>query len=611
MLFFAIVYVVEGIGQARVGIIYQPLTSYLKVSGWTPVEVTAYLAVLNFPWIIKPVFGLVSDFVPLFGYRRKSYLIISSLCAVGAYGWIARLSEPGEFALLLVLTSFAMATASTLCGALLAENGQSFRLSSAFVSQQWLWFYIAIMASSFAGGALVERLPPLSALQAAAGIAAVAPIAVVLASVFLLEREEGHGEPAGDAPAPSTASCRRQGPPKLYLVALFLFLYSFAPGFGTPLYYFMTDELKFSQSYIGILGSIASAGWIAGALVHRWLLARMSSKALLYLSIVLGTLSAASFLLLSGEVTAAIVNFANGAALMIATIASLTLAADYCPKRSEGFAFAGLMSIMNLADVFSNTVGAFLYEHVFHEPAWAAHHRLRRHDGVGRWSLFLCFASRRTRLFRRDPGGLQHRAPDPACTAVQSASCCGVPPMATKPRLRRSSRISGVATAAFSASLSLATASGRRAGRRNQRVDDGAVDIAETLLLEGRDVGRRGRALGCRHAVGLELAVREILGDAGHARHAELDVAAQKVGDQRAGAAKRHMRELDLVQDGVTFGRQVHRRAHAGRAVLHVARRLACRFGDRRQVGHGASALPTNTNSCLAIKPIGTKAAGS
>src|SRR6476646_1099472 len=103
MLFFAIVYVVEGIGQARVGIIFQPLNFYLKDIGWTPVEVTAYLAILNFPWIIKPVFGLVSDFIPLFGYRRKSYLIISSICAVGAYGWIARLSAPSEFALLLVL----------------------------------------------------------------------------------------------------------------------------------------------------------------------------------------------------------------------------------------------------------------------------------------------------------------------------------------------------------------------------------------------------------------------------------------------------------------------------------------------------------------------------
>jgi MFS family permease len=364
MLFFAIVYVVEGIGQARVGVIFQPLNYYLKVIGWTPVQVTAYLAILNFPWIIKPVFGLVSDFIPLFGYRRKSYLIISSICAVGAYAWIARLTEPSEFALLLVLTSFAMATASTLCGALLAENGQSYRLSSTFVGQQWLWFYIAIMASSFVGGELVQRLPPLSALQAAAGVAAVAPIAVILASLFLLsERKSRANRLEMQRTFQGLVTALKSA--KLYLVALFLFLYSFAPGFGTPLYYFMTDELKFSQSYIGILGSIASAGWIAGALVHRYFLSKMSSKALLYLSIVLGTLAAASFLLLADEVTAAIVNFANGAAMMIATIASLTLAADYCPKRSEGFAFAGLMSIMNLADVFSNNIGAFLYEHVF------------------------------------------------------------------------------------------------------------------------------------------------------------------------------------------------------------------------------------------------------
>jgi len=364
MLFFAIVYVVEGIGQARVGIIFQPLNYYLKDIGWTPLQVTAYLAILNFPWIIKPVFGLVSDFIPLFGYHRKSYLIISSICAVGAYAWIARLSEPSEFALLLVLTSFAMATASTLCGALLAENGQSFRLSSTFVGQQWLWFYIAIMASSFVGGELVQRLTPLSALQAAATVAAIAPIAVILASVFLLsERKSRANRLEMQLTFHSIVAALRS--PKLYLVALFLFLYSFAPGFGTPLYYFMTDELKFSQSYIGILGSIASAGWIAGALVHRYFLSKMSSKSLLYLSIVLGTLAAASFLLLTNEVTAAIVNFANGAAMMIATIASLTLAADYCPKRAEGFAFAGLMSIMNLADVFSNNIGAFLYEHVF------------------------------------------------------------------------------------------------------------------------------------------------------------------------------------------------------------------------------------------------------
>lgn len=364
MLFFAIVYLVEGIGQARVGIIYQPLTHYLKDIGWTALQVAAYFAVLNFPWVIKPVFGLVSDFVPLLGYRRKSYLIIASLCAVAAFAVIARQSEPAAIALPLLLTSYAMATASTLCGALLAENGQTYRLSSTFVSQQWLWFYIAIMASSFAGGALVENLPALGAVQAAAAIAAIAPVAVVMASLFLLD------EPKASVSAPEMrrtlqALVTATKSARLYLVALFLFLYSFAPGFGTPLYYFMTDELKFSQNYIGILGAIASAGWIAGALIHRYLLRGMSAKALLNLSIVLGTLSAASFLLLADPVSAAIVHFANGVALMIATIASLTLAADYSPRRAEGFAFAGLMSIMNLADLASSTVGAWLYDTVF------------------------------------------------------------------------------------------------------------------------------------------------------------------------------------------------------------------------------------------------------
>ena len=127
----------------------------------------------------------------------------------------------------------------------------------------------------------------------------------------------------------------------------------------------MTDELRFSQSYIGILGAIASAGWIAGALVHRFLLRGMGSKALLTLSIVLLAASVASFLLLADPVTAAIVNFANGVAMMIATIASLTLAADYCPKRAEGFAFAGLMSIVILAEICSSTAGAWLYDRVF------------------------------------------------------------------------------------------------------------------------------------------------------------------------------------------------------------------------------------------------------
>ena len=364
MLFFAIVFTVEGIGQARVGVILQPLTNFLKTHGWSPVEVTAYFGVLNFPWIIKPVFGLVSDFLPLFGYRRTSYLLLASAGAAVGYAGIALLNEPSEFALFLLLTSYAMATASTLCGALLAENGRTYGQSSLFVGQQWLWFYIAIMASALVGGELVEHLTAATALKASAAIAAVAPVAVLLATPLLLKEPRRR---ADRVTFRETLQGLRSAlkSRSLYLVAAFLFLYSFAPGFGTPLYYHMTDRLHFSQSYIGLLGSIAAAGWIAGALLHRTLLRSVAPKPLLYLSVILGTVSTASFLLLTGETSAALVNFGFGLSSMIATIATLTLAARHCPSGAEGFAFAGLMSVSNLADIFSINTGAWLYEHVF------------------------------------------------------------------------------------------------------------------------------------------------------------------------------------------------------------------------------------------------------
>ena len=52
---------------------------------------------------------------------------------------------------------------------------------------------------------------------------------------------------------------------------------------------------------------------------------------------------------------------------MITNIATLTLAAEHCPARSEGFAFAALMSVINLATPLHDTIGAFLYDHVFHQ----------------------------------------------------------------------------------------------------------------------------------------------------------------------------------------------------------------------------------------------------
>jgi hypothetical protein len=72
------------------------------------------------------------------------------------------------------------------------------------------------------------------------------------------------------------------------------------------------------------------------------------------------------FLLLWSEALAAAINFFNGFANVIAFVATLSLAADYSPQRSEGFAFATLMSITNFTGALSENMGSFFYEHLFH-----------------------------------------------------------------------------------------------------------------------------------------------------------------------------------------------------------------------------------------------------
>ncbi len=366
MLFFALVYVVEGVGQIG-GLISQPLTYYLKQAhGWTALQVTAYLAIFNLPWIIKPVYGVLSDLVPLFGYRRKSYLIAANIIAAVAYLWSTQLTAPGQLVWALQITAYAMAISSTVCGAVLVENGQRLGESGRFVNQQWLWFNAAAMASAIIGGELVQHLSPQSALHTAALIVAMAPVAVLVGTLLLIpERRTRMDTPALRATLAGLGAALTKR--ELWIVGLFLFLYYFSPGLSTPLYYTMTDNLKFEQSYIGILASITSAGWIVGALLYRRFFGEFSTKGLLNLSIALGTVTTAAYLLLFNEASAAILSFCSGFSAMLATVATVTLAADYCPPRSEGFSFAVMMSIINLATASGDIVGSFLFEHLFHK----------------------------------------------------------------------------------------------------------------------------------------------------------------------------------------------------------------------------------------------------
>src|SRR5262249_2657514 len=139
---------------------------------------------------IKPLYGLVSDFVPLFGYRRKSYLVIANVAAVVGYLWASQLSAPGDLVFAFMLTAYPLAIFSPLCRPGLGENGPRLHAGGTFVNQQWLWFNIATMFAAIVGGQLVQHLAPETALHVAAAIVAVAPLSVIGGTIFLVPEKK-------------------------------------------------------------------------------------------------------------------------------------------------------------------------------------------------------------------------------------------------------------------------------------------------------------------------------------------------------------------------------------------------------------------------------------
>ncbi|MFM6038947.1 MAG: PucC family protein, partial [Sphaerospermopsis kisseleviana] len=76
------VYFVQGIlGLSRLAVSFF-LKDELQLS---PVEVSALLGIVALPWMIKPLFGFISDGLPIFGYRRRPYLVLSGILGAGAW----------------------------------------------------------------------------------------------------------------------------------------------------------------------------------------------------------------------------------------------------------------------------------------------------------------------------------------------------------------------------------------------------------------------------------------------------------------------------------------------------------------------------------------------
>jgi MFS family permease len=361
--FFGLAYFAQGISQNG-GILSQVLKFYFtKYQGMSSTNFSDFMAPLIIPWIIKPVYGLISDLFPIGKYRRKSYLLLTATLAFVAFLSLLFATDNNLIRIALFCTAFGIAFGDVLVDALMVENGQRTGHIRSFQGVQWMWSGIAGIGASLLGGQLTQHFPAPVALKIAAIIASLPMVALCIASLRLVREEETQL-----SRTEVIRSVKALGQvfrsPTLWKMAVIIFFVQFAPSTDIPWYTYKTETLKIPQSAIGMGGAIGGVGVVIGALFFSRLLAssRVSQRRLLTVSLSLSAIGTLLQLLVSNVLTLYIVGFLGGILGMAALLALLSLAGEACPKRAEGFTFAALMGISNLAGQMGTQAGARIFD---------------------------------------------------------------------------------------------------------------------------------------------------------------------------------------------------------------------------------------------------------
>ena len=327
-----------------------------------PEAMAAFFGLTGLAWYFKPLAGLLSDAVPLWGSRRRNYLLVSGLGAGLLWTLLGLVPHRyGPLVWTLVAANAFAVLASSVSGGLLVEEGQRQGVTGRLGSLRETIIAGSSLLAQPVGGFLAER-----AFGWTAGIGAVLFLGLIPAALFLLpeERVPARKTNLRELKAQLGPVFRARG---LWLAAAFIFLKELSPGFGTPLFYYQTNTLHFSKLFLGGLGAVFNAAAIAGALVYGLLCLRLPLGRLLPGAIVLSAVSALLFLGYHSHSSALVVQGLSGFLGIFASVALMDLAARTTPVGGEAMGYSLLMSAFNLGLTGSDILGAWLYSH-FHLP---------------------------------------------------------------------------------------------------------------------------------------------------------------------------------------------------------------------------------------------------
>lgn len=361
-----LVYFVQGIlGLARLAVSF-----FLKDDlGLTPAEVAALTGIATAPWTIKPLFGFISDGFPLFGYRRRPYLVLSGI--LGAISWLAMATvvQAGWAAVAAITaSSLSVAVSDVIVDSLVVERARRESQSNAGSIQSLAWGSSAIggIITAYLGGLLLEQV----STRVVFGITATFPLIVSLVAWLISENpitnQSNWQVIWGQVKQLKQAVTQKA----IWMPALFIFLWQATPTADAAFFFFTTNDLGFQPEFLGRVRLVTSIANLIGIWIFQRFLKAVPFRTIFAWSTILSSLLGMTMLLLVTHANRAIGIddhwFSLGDSLILTVMGEisfmpvLVLSARLCPPGIEATLFALLMSILNLAGLISHELGAAL-----------------------------------------------------------------------------------------------------------------------------------------------------------------------------------------------------------------------------------------------------------
>ncbi len=363
-----LVYFVEGIlGLARLAVSF-----FLKDElGLSPSEVSALFGISVLPWVIKPLLGFMSDGFPVFGYRRRPYLILSGI--LGGCSWIALstiVDNAGEATCAITLGSLAIAFSDVIIDSLVVERAKSESVSDIGSLQSLCKIASALggIITAYLSGYLLQTFGSKTIFL----ITALFPL--IVSGVAWLIAEVPYAQPTDWKNIKTQLVQLRQviSQKKIWIPVGVMFVWQATPSSDAAFFFFTTNELGFEPEFLGRVRLVTSLATLFGIWLFQRFLKSLPFRTIFTWAAIISILFRLTPLILVTHANRSLGIddhwFSIGDSLILTVMGQITympllvLSARLCPLGVEATLFALLMSVLNLGGLVSSELGALLME---------------------------------------------------------------------------------------------------------------------------------------------------------------------------------------------------------------------------------------------------------